>query len=61
MNIKKELIDEFGKWEYVFKIPGWMLSFLNDDRQRKLATSLHRFFTEKKSIKIARTRYLSWP
>ncbi|MDG2658585.1 hypothetical protein P7M12_23045, partial [Vibrio parahaemolyticus] len=49
---KKELLDEFGKWEYVFKIPGWMLSFLNDDRQRKLATSLHRFFTEKNPSKL---------
>ncbi|PGP44792.1 conjugal transfer protein TraG [Bacillus thuringiensis] len=49
---KKELLDEFGKWEYVFKIPGWMLSFLNDDRQRKLATSLHKFFTEKNPSKL---------
>lgn len=49
---KKELLDAFGKWEYVFKIPGWMLSFLNEDRQRRLATSLHKFFTEKNPLKL---------
>ncbi|MGG2134613.1 TraM recognition domain-containing protein [Bacillus sp. S2(2024)] len=49
---KKELLEEFKKWEYVFKLPGWILSFLSDDRQRKLATALHRFFTEKNPSKL---------
>lgn len=44
---KKELLEDFKQWEYVFKVPGWLLSFMSDDRQRKLAAALHQFFTEK--------------